>query len=523
METFIIKKQSILSITIALLLLFSCEEFVTEQPLDVLTVDQSYNTDDQLTQAAAGIYRHLGDDLFRRGFYQMFLENRTDAMMLGLQARNSAPNLEIATFNYTPANSRIEDIWETMYNGINNANVLIEEAPGATSASEETVARVMGEAYFFRAFFYFHLVRMFGEVPLITVSAKTFEDARRPGRAPIDEIYAQIIEDAQTAAGEILDIVELPAQHDNQGRIAISAAHTLLADVYLTREEYQLSADYSRMVMDAGQHALWDNYADAFDTDLQYQANTAANAENVFDAKFHPDVDPGSRFANFAWPNGLITPYAANPRQRGQGIFEVDESVYNRIDDSDTRKAYVFPNTYPLGSGAESIAVAEQDTIVEGVYAGLVINAQNPYFPLKYPMDDPRIRFRWGTNPWPIYRYADVLLMNLEALNALGTATQGDLDQTINRTRARGGLPPLMMGAGPALLDAIKEERFIEFFYEGKRFFDLVRWGELVEAVNSRDFDYGLVITINEDYELLPIPQVEIDANPNITENNPPW
>ena len=364
---------------------------------------------------------------------------------------------------------------------------------------------------------------MWGDVPLITEPAQNFEEARQRGRESVDVIYEFIIEEAQIAAGEVLENVRLPEQSDNDGRIAISAAHTLLADVFLTLERYQESSDYSKLVIDSGNHELWENYEDAFSLDLQYSGNTAVNGENVFDVKYNPDVDPGNRFASFAWPRNVVLPYAAQPRRRGTGNFEVHESSYVRLDDNDTRKAFMFPFTYALGTGADAVANFEQDTIVGGPYDGLLLNRQNPYFVLKYTLEDPRQRFGNGNNPWPVYRYSDVLLMHLEAMNEIGQADQGTLDLTINRTRARGNLPPLSGISGEALLEEIKQERYTEFFFEGKRFFDLVRWGDLIDAVNNRDFDYGIDFDINENYLLLPIPQREIDANPNITENNPPW
>ncbi|NJO03802.1 MAG: RagB/SusD family nutrient uptake outer membrane protein [Bacteroidia bacterium] len=266
------------------------------------------------------------------------------------------------------------------------------------------------------------------------------------------------------------------------------------------------------------------NYGDAFSIANQYRANSAPNAESVFEVKFYQEIDPGSRFATYAWPRGLVLPYAAQRSRVGEGFFEVHESSYNLMDDNDTRKNYMFPKTYTLGTGADAIAVPDEDTIKGGAYSGLAFNQEPPYFCLKYPTNtDPLLRFGWGQNPWPVYRYSDVLLMYAEAMNEQGMATQDVLDQTINQTRARGGMPPLVgLGQGE-IREALKQERYIEFFFEGKRFFDLVRWGELVQTVNNRDFGYTNNFPITEEYELLPLPQRELDANPNLGVNNSPW
>jgi starch-binding outer membrane protein, SusD/RagB family len=143
---------------------------------------------------------------------------------------------------------------------------------------------------------------------------------------------------------------------------------------------------------------------------------------------------------------------------------------------------------------------------------------------MKYSYNDPSLRWWTGSAAWPVYRYADVLLMYLEASNEQGAASQALLDETINKTRARGGLTPLSAGLGQSgIREAIKNERLIEFMFEAKRFYDLVRWGDLVNAVNSRNFGYTGARVIDDQFKLLPIPQREMDANPNMGGNNPPW
>jgi hypothetical protein len=178
----------------------------------------------------------------------------------------------------------------------------------------------------------------------------------------------------------------------------------------------------------------------------------------------------------------------------------------------------MFPKTYALGSGAESIINPAADTIAGGAYEGQLFNQEPPYFCIKYPTDNDRQRFRWASNPWPVYRYADVLLMYAEAVNEQGVAGQDVLDQTVNLLRARANLVPLTGGGQDEIREVIKEERFVEFFYEGKRFHDLVRWGELAQEVNQRNFDYEVTTVITEADRFLPVPQRAIDTNPNIDE-----
>ncbi|NJO03803.1 MAG: hypothetical protein HC880_20965, partial [Bacteroidia bacterium] len=233
------------------------QDFLEEEPLADLTVDQVYNSDADLQQAVAGIYADLSNDnVYRRGRIQFFLELRTDAMMLG-GTQLEGERLEIATFNYSPSNGFITNLWDRLYNGINNANVLIEKAPAAAAASAAGKRRTVAEAHFLRAFMYFNLVRLWGAVPLVLDSPTTFNETRNATRTPVDQIYAQIIEDARTAAGEVNPDIILPEIGNNDGRLTLSAAQTLLAEVYLSLQNYAESARYAKQVIDGGTHALW--------------------------------------------------------------------------------------------------------------------------------------------------------------------------------------------------------------------------------------------------------------------------
>ena len=159
--------------TLALILTLgatSCDEYLSIEPLDEVTVDQVYNSGGDLTQAVAGVYSVLGNNwMFRQGRLMFAVEGRADAMMLG-KTRRSGTELELATYTYTSDNRFIQNYWEQHYKGINNANVLIEKAPGASDASAAIKSRTIAEAHFLRAFYYFSLVRLWGEVPLVTVS-----------------------------------------------------------------------------------------------------------------------------------------------------------------------------------------------------------------------------------------------------------------------------------------------------------------------------------------------------------------
>ena len=454
------------------------------------------------------------------------LEMRADAVMLGATRIGSGDIVEVATYTYNTANRWIQLAWEWNYTGINRANLLIDRAPLATDASDVTINRVLAEARLLRAYYYFNLVRLWGDVPLFVAPTSSFDDAFK-ARTPVAEVYEQIIEDLEYAAGERDTDIRLPEiaeQASDFGRVTLSTAHTMLADVYLTLSDFPKAEEYAKKVMDGGLHDLWENYEDVFNIGNQYESlNGATNAESIFDVAFDPDLDPGSRFVTQSYPRDVILPYAAQTSRRGEGFFEVPASAYNRFDPADLRREVIFPQQYLPGTGTTSGPEPQMnDTIKGGPYDGRLLNREEPFFIMKYSAIDPKNRFGWGANPWPLYRYAEVLLIYAEAINEQRTISQGELDQSINRLRERAGLAPFPPLNQTDMQEAIRNERYAELYFEGKRFFDLVRWGELVEVVNNRNFEYPVGTNINDQFRFLPIPQRDTDANPNL-EQNPPW
>ena len=514
---------------ITLLSLFiapGCNNLLDEEPEDRIILEQLYNTDEDLTNAAYGIYNpFLEDNNYRRGRIMYLLGMRTDEVKLSDDRIGEASVLDLATFNMNTDNRFIRDAWRLYYNVINRANIMIERAPDAESASQGVKSRVIAEAYLVRAFCYFNLVRLWGDVPLQLSFTASIEGARLP-RTSAETVYAQIIEDLRHAAGEIDTDVILPTVSGNtdQGRVTLSSAHTLLADVYLTLGNFAQAEEYARRVMDSGLHGLWPNYGDVFSIASQYdELPGAPNAESIFQLSFDPDRGIGSRFATQTFPRDQILPFAAQASRVGEGFFDVDESSFNAFDPADLRRNYIFPDSLVTGSGSDSPLPA-RDTLVTFSGQTVVFNEEEPYFILKYRADDPTNRFQWGSNPWPLYRYAEILLIYAEAIVEQRTPSQAELDESVNRLRARAGLSAIITASGQeGIRQAIRDERYAELYFEGKRFFDLVRWGELVNTINNRDFGYPIGNTIDERYELLPIPLEEISTNPDIGENNPPW
>ena len=157
-------------------------------------------------------------------------------------------------------NPGFETVWRSSYNAIANANLAIDRIPGV-SMDEGQKKSLLGEAYFLRAFFYYHLVRLYGDVPLVTKPVEVTSPDLYPARSPVKEVYDLIISDltAAKAAG-------LPTT-DQTGKVSLGAVKTLLASVYLTTAGFPLkvSANYAKAATEAKDvlslYTLFDNYA----------------------------------------------------------------------------------------------------------------------------------------------------------------------------------------------------------------------------------------------------------------------
>ncbi|NJK96675.1 MAG: hypothetical protein HC905_18715 [Bacteroidales bacterium] len=250
-------KNKILLIISALLLTVSCEEYLEEKPLDRLTSESFYSNDINLDQATYGIYstvlyywrdtRGAGNNIYTMS------EVRSDDITLPTDGTQYSNLYIFESYNYNASHNNIRDLWSAMYQGISRANVLIERVtpivPG-TGVSETKKNTVLAEAFALRAYFYYQLVRYFGDVPLLTSSIKSKNDENIfPSREKVSKVYDQIIIDLKTAIGEGNDPnVKLPIStgSTNSARLSLGAVYGLIAEVYLTTKDFTNAALYAK-------------------------------------------------------------------------------------------------------------------------------------------------------------------------------------------------------------------------------------------------------------------------------------
>ncbi|KAB7731108.1 RagB/SusD family nutrient uptake outer membrane protein [Rudanella paleaurantiibacter] len=399
---------------------------------------------------------------------------------------NNADRIQIWSFQTIPTNGVVSQSWQILYQGVNRANTAIERIPGI-QMDENLKKRLIGEAKFMRAFYYFYLVRWWGGVPLMLTETKSLADGRDVKRATADEVYAQIIKDltdAETALPDRFTGADL-------GRATAGSAKGMLAKVYLQRKDFTNARAKSKEVIDNAAkygYGLFDRYADAF------AISNKNGRESVFEIQF---VGQGT-----GQGSGMVTYFAPENSPvtgRGFGSFFPTTEFYNSFDPTDKRRE-LFINSYVDGGGR-------------------TVNTFQHFN--KY--QDPSARaFGDANNNFPIIRYADVLLMFAEAENELNgpTALALNAANPIRRRAFGFGLnatSPVDFTAAlgkEGFRQRIYDERRWEFNAEGQRWFDLVRTGRLVSVLKAKGKE-----NVQEKHNLFPIPQREIDLNPNLTQN----
>ncbi len=489
----------ILSVLLLMNSLQSCEDFLLEQPESSLVTSNFYQSEADAIAAVNAVYNGLFA-VYRRNFC-LLVDLISDDMKNGIGMSN-AQLQDIEYLRIPSNNSFVSYIWQYSYIAIANANTAINNVGNAT-ASEDIISRLIGEAKFLRALNYFNLIRLWGDVPLLT-SLESIDDAYTL-RTPESEVYNQIVQDLTDA------ISVLPYSYDASdiGRATKGAASILLGKVYLYGEEWQKSADILSEVIDNEStygYGLNENYSD------NWAVATENGIETVFSVQF--SKSPGS--VNYLMA-GAAPKYSMNGGNGLPGLYVAWEAdiptveLYNTFDDLDERKATTLATDY----------VSPSD--------GATYTSSIPLF-FKY-WDSSTTNCANSDVNFHILRYSDALLMYAEALNELGNTSGAET--YINRVRERAFNDATHNYSGLSqseFTDAIRLERRLEFACEGQRYFDLVRWGTFVSTMQAHGATEATLagesikgdITDNaaEKFNLYPIPQHEIDLNSSLEQNS---
>ncbi len=451
---------AVLTVTV---LAISCTDRLEIGPISNVGSGNFYKTKSDIEQAVVASYDALQDEGQYKFNFMFLMEIRADDAFVESPTNSGGAQGDIDLFQITPGNSRIEDSWNSCYKGIQRCNIVLNRI-GDIDMDATLKNTRSGEVKFLRALTYFNLVRLWGNVPLVTSETGDPFELFSIGRTPVSDVYKQIIKDLTEA------VSQLPSTN-GVGRATKGAAQTLLGKVYLTQKNWD---DAVTVLSAVSGYSLNSKFEDNFGS-----ANENGS-ESIFEVQFQAGNGEGSIFPNQVAPVGSADELLKGiGSQRGENI--PSNSLFNSFETGDLRKdasiGILANGTTRYAKKLIEVPVADQDSNLNFI----------------------------------VLRYADVLLMLAEALNEQNYASGGRAFELINQIRTRAGLSSFTSTDLPdqaSFRNAVLNERRHEFVSENHRWFDLVRTSRAISTLNASTSSFK----VSSHQLIYPVPLSALDA-----------
>jgi hypothetical protein len=500
----------------------ACDSLVEEEVFSTITPNNFFQSERDVTTALVGVYDGIQDlEIWWRLFY-------TTELTGGLMKHNWSPWAE--TLVYEDDEGHIWNLWWRNYKAISRANAVLSALEEST-LDEAVKNRYEAEVRFIRAYVYFNLVRLFGQIPLVTSTPESLSDALIPDSTDVEafeseflkqrdraEIYQLIIEDFKFAEQNLPAVIE----SKNAGRVSSGAASGMLARVYLTMAGkqydynsgqlvdgdpamYSQAAQQCEKVINSGIYDLPDDYSTIYEV--------ANNKEILFSIQYLESAvagvtGEGNQMVARMGIRGATeyTPYSWLQCSVNETFWQ-DFIAHNTKNDN--RYWRTFLEYYVKTNG---------DTVWHGSSNTFARPHVRKFLTDVGPETSAQGSTDYGAD-WIVLRYADVLLMHSEALNEAGGSPDANALEGINRVRERAGQPPIETGISKEeLRDLIWQERKWELCYEGVHYFDCQRTGRLIEEIDKYPNDHRRADPTVRLY-IYPIPFNAMEANPSLKQN----
>ncbi|MGB1452870.1 MAG: RagB/SusD family nutrient uptake outer membrane protein [Crocinitomicaceae bacterium] len=483
----VIKKSIFFVSVISSLTFTGCDKFLDVSPPYTQDAENYFQTPADYEMALIGAY-----DLLQSTFVNVWVGDiaSNDAIAGGESVNDTQGLHQISDMTHGGVNLELRSIMRWMYTGITRCNFIMENKDNIEFNGKD---KIIAETRFLRAYYYFELVKFFGDVPLVIDKRIGAEEVTQIPRAPVADVYAQIESDL-SAAIPVLDDITLI-----KGKASKGAAKSLLGKVYLYQNKFLEAADIFDEVINSGIYALLGDYEQLF------YAATENNSETVFDVEY--SGAEGGSYGCFVCLEGNAGPGFQGIRQYVGPVYG-DGNSYN-LPTQDLYDAFAsFDGRRDVTVLDLDAFIAEQDNPELITYA-IGAGGHTGYYNNKYIKRQGEIGLPDNdlTSPlnYKAIRYADVLLMAAEAHYQNGNS--GTAQGYMNQIRSRAGVQPIPIGS----IEDIYNERRLELSCEGHRFFDLVRTGQAEQYIDG---------FVPNKHELFPIPQIEIDlAGGNWSQN----
>jgi hypothetical protein len=482
--------QKILFFITLVLLFGSCDKQLQENPQNRVTMGNFYTNDNEAVLGVNGVYTWLVTSGGFKSSLWRALDEGTDVMRGRKRSGDPEQNYTLSSFSpgYTMA------VWTNLYKGISNANLVIDKVNAATGITQSVKNRVSGEAKFLRSLYYYYLTGLFGNVVYYDETNYSLEETQGLPRIAAKDIRLKIVESLKEAEQN------LPAKYTGAdvGRATKGAAQTLLIKTYLWLEEWDLAQKKAQEIVDAKTYSLQTNYADIFT-----EANEMISPEVIFEVDFEPLLN-GQDHHSWYQPEKQvgIAPFAS---RSWYGTYIPYSTFLNYIEPNDKRKASI------IATGYNGTAFKQDPVEKIPAWSG------PKFWRLSTSADAD------GGLDVYVFRYADVLLMLAEAANQNNNPATALFAVNEVRKRAFGTAGVFTANLTKTeMTDYLFKERAVEFYGEGQRRLDLIRWGKLVSAVKAAAVteEPFVATNIRDFHNLYPIAAVELQKNPNLAPNN---
>ncbi|MCX8524749.1 RagB/SusD family nutrient uptake outer membrane protein [Chryseobacterium formosus] len=468
-----------ISISALFLTAVSCERYLDTEPISDQTVDVNnpLSTAQRAEEAMTTIYSDFGNEYWQLD-YLLNGDAQTDISYAGA---DNVQNFQQDEYRILATNTNVNRDWGYLSNFMDHCNKILNYVDGAGDLSTVRKNQMKAEASIFRAMYLFHMVQLWGDVPIvtksfITINSDNFDEAYTqlyPKRQSVNDVYAQIISDLEGA------IANAPASSEKY-KANKGAAYALLAKVYATKPnpDWAKVKQYSDLVISQG-YSLLPVYDHLFDS------NHEGNAESIFEAN-------GNASNIWAWCTSM---YVGTDWKKFNTPSNDLIKTYN--DAGDIQR---------LNTTVKFSAVGWSDPYWSG-----------NNFPFMNKM-----RLTDGNQNFYILRLSDILLLKAEA--DVRTGDFSGAATLINQVRTRVALPAITITSTDDGINKVLAERKSELAFEGHRWFDLKRTGKSISILSQQKNGSGVILpytsNINQNRLLWPIPQAQLDKNQNLTQNS---
>ncbi len=511
-------------------------DFLDTTPFDFTSPEMFYQTEEECNQALTAIYSTLSTEEVYGNNYSLMLSNTDDLSFFTRETAVPIASHGAVCNSHDENNERIFKTWVALYDGINNANVLLEHIDAAEIKDEKVKNRIKGEAKFLRAYYHFLLVQAWHEVPIRKKSVPYIEESYL-APTPHADALDWIIQEMEDCIG----LVDNELYDKSPSRIKQTIVEGILARVCLWRAGYpsnggqpfyEKAATYANNVIISQKHKLNQNDIMEIWKCMAGDKYETVYNESMWEAEFYGSRNDGNEtYGRMGNEIGCKTNIKAG-FGRGDAFYNGTSILWNLYSDNDKRRDL---SMCPYEIKADGTQKLYQYTDKKKE----IVQRACGKFRREWETNQPHNQ-SWTPENFPILRYADVLLMHSEALLESGKPV-ADAIKGINEVRKRAGITELKETISTEdLRKEIRDERARELCFEALRKYDLIRWGIYVKTIkedlggdiekdkehkvwpksgNLRGGVQQFVTNTQNKHQFLPIPRREISVNKDMVQN----